>query len=251
MNSSVVTLIDHIRNNYMIMEHPKCGRTWLNHILRHTVMQEYNINLEDKTSFIGLNHDGQALQNRKEKYSRSKKYDNNRSIIFMVRDPRDVMVSFYFAVKRPHRKHMFSGNISEFIRSKFGIKHMMLFLYDWSRIIESKEDIMWLKYEDLKRYTFEEIKSVFNFLPIKVSDKSIKYGIEKSEFERMQKEEIADRSDINIDELQIRRGIIGGYKDYLNDEDIGYIEDYMFMYQCFLVEQYLNEDFVFDWRYQS
>jgi hypothetical protein len=232
--------IEHIKNQYMIMEHPKCGRTWLNALLRTSVSKEYDIDLSGKTSLVMLNHDGQALKNRKDDYIRSGKYDDNKSIIFLVRDPRDVMVSFYFAVKRPYRVHLFPyGNISEFIRSKFGIEHMMKFLNDWSVILSNKKDSMWISYENMQADTMSVLTDCLGFIGIDVSVKSMRFAIEKCSFDKMQKDEMKQSEVANREQLQIRRGKIGGYVDYLKSNDIDYINHMMRQYKCYLIEDYL------------
>jgi len=97
----------------LIISFPKCGRTWLTMILARIFQKKYNlpekevINIEkiskkiNKLPKIRVIHKNSPQKKRAEDLSKKKTGYKDKGIIFLVRDPRDVIVSLFF-----HKKHM-------------------------------------------------------------------------------------------------------------------------------------------------
>ena len=94
-----------------VISYPKCGRTWLRVMIAKALALHYKISLETvfdpsdvikagcrKAPRIGFRHDGADLIPDPSKKSFKRKYQKykNKKVIFLVRDPRDVLVSYYF-----------------------------------------------------------------------------------------------------------------------------------------------------------
>ena len=178
---------------------------------------------------FGVTYD--RLETDKSKYKNSK-------IIFLVRDPKDTIVSFYFqATKRRGQTHI--NNISELIRDDFlGIKKILKFHKIWYDNQKIPKDFLLIKYEDLKKDTLGNLKKVMEFLEVKnLRDDLIENAVEFSSFERMKKMESSKQfkekalmnpgNPEDKDSYKVRKGKVGGYVDYLSAEDIAYIDKAM------------------------
>lgn len=149
--------------------------------------------------------------------------------IFLLRDPRDAIVSFYFSMKKSHsppgdgpareaflakRAHIDSLNIDEFVQQGNGLfifENMRTFL-EWSKSLPNST---LFRYEDIvfeKRAWVNSIAEIFN---LKVSTPKLN--------------EIADKYDIIPSEEKpnehIRQVKPGNYKKHLSKRSIEYIED--------------------------
>ena len=73
---------------------------------------------------------------------------HGKKVVYLTRDPRDVVVSCYFQATR--RKSLFHGTISEFIRSdKYGIRKIVAFNRIWHAARNVPEAFLLVRYEDL------------------------------------------------------------------------------------------------------
>jgi hypothetical protein len=213
----------------LVISFPKSGRTWL-----RVMMDRLNIKLNyshDETSHAERISLGDL--------SRSKDKYRNKKIIFLVRDPRDTVVSGYFqAVKRIN---VYNGPISEFIRDeKHGIEKILEFHHIWFNNRLIPKDFLSIRYEDMHADCISVLRKIMDFLQIRhISEDQLKESIQFAEFENMKKLErqgffsnkygsILSPANINDEEsFKVRKGKIGGYVDYLNQDDITYCNKYL------------------------
>lgn len=232
-----------------IVSYPKSGRTWLRVILGKIIGEKFNIDEKYLLNTIKLTlmagcptinwiHDGSGLGEgyHFRKFKTNKEIFSNKKIIFLYRKPHDVMVSSYFhATKRIQKFTKFQGDISEFIRSRgYGIKKLIAFYNVWYENRHIPQDFLLVKYEDLHNNTLESIKQVLDFIGIKdieeeLITKAISFGsfdnMKKMEYNQSLKASIMQAGQQNDNEsYKVRKGKIDGYKDYLNQTDIDYID---------------------------
>jgi len=150
-------------------------------------------------------------------------------IIFMVRDPRDVMVSAYFHATR-HKK-TYSGDIDTFVHdAEHGLPRLIRYLNGWADGLRSHRHLV-LSYERLSEDTEATTADALRFLGREVDEPALRRAIEVSCLDRMRKvEQIGgipahnyDRSDPEA--LRVRRGKVGGFTDYLDPTTIEWIEE--------------------------
>ncbi|MBB3937553.1 sulfotransferase domain-containing protein [Aureimonas phyllosphaerae] len=223
-----------------LVSYPKSGRTWFRFILSHY--------------FASLAREGEAVDLR-EMFGVVPNYDLdpvrgipafryghrrsdvplilvthhlyrrslflNRPIIFMVRDPRDVLVSAYFHATR--HKHRFVGGIDEFIVDEAqGAPALVRYLNAWGRGLPHHRNIV-ISYEALTAETEATSSSVVDFLGFPHRPEPMRRAVEASRFEAMREREIEqglpahdyDRGD--TESLRMRRGVAGGFADYLSE----------------------------------
>lgn len=232
-----------------IVSYPKSGRTWLRVILGKIICEQFKIDEKYLLNTIKLTlmagcttinwiHDGSGLGEgyHFRKFRTDKSIFSQKKIIFLYRDPHDVMVSSYFhATKRIQKFTKFQGNISEFIRSQgFGIEKLITFYNIWYVNRHIPKDFLLVKYEELHHDTLETIKKIINYINLKDIDeeliiKAINFGsfdnMKKIEYNQSLKSKImvASKQDDN-ESYKVRKGKVGGYIDYLNQDDIDYID---------------------------
>jgi hypothetical protein len=72
-----------------------------------------------------------------------------KSIILMIRDPRDVIVSLFFQVTKRSHQYQYKGVLSEMIRHpKFGIDSIVDVMNTWMAEWGGRENLKLLRYED-------------------------------------------------------------------------------------------------------
>jgi hypothetical protein len=162
----------------------------------------------------------------------------DKPILLLVRDPRDVLVSLYFQVTR--RSGRFAGDLSEMIRHpRYGVESMVDVMNSWVAEWGERNAFMLLRYEDCRKNTDAAFRRVLAFLGVEPIDpRAFAHALDFSSFDNMKKLEAARQFDARAgiltpgntadpESFKTRRGIVGGFKDYLQEEDLGYIERVM------------------------
>ncbi len=232
----------YIEDAYLI-SFPKAGRTWIR-VLLAKLLQMGGGNPEE-LELIRYRHDGAGdliFHPHKEQWK-------DKRIILMVRNPKDIIISWYFQVTLSDRKRKdyrkkgktikgwhYKGDLSDFIRDeKFGIQTIIRFYNCWAENLDIPKSLVGLRYEDLKENPLRELQRVCNFLGI-YYDFDLQEVIEYAKFDNMKEMDLGKKKNIlsnkgglmtlgtNPERLKVRRGKIDGYKDYLNEEDIAYVE---------------------------
>lgn len=229
-----------------IISYPKTGRTWLRVLIGKAICDHAGLdeamllNTPRLTADAGLpvtrfTHDDASLnaaQHYRTLEARKARF-RNQKVIFLARDPRDTMVSCYFQATR--RVNQFDGTISEFIRDdRLGIRKYVRFANIWHENRSIPKDYLTLHYEAMKADTQTAVRQVLDFLGAQaISDEIIGQSVKYSSFENMKKLEKArqfqearmqpgDASD--PESFKVRKGSVGGFGEYLSEEDTTYIE---------------------------
>lgn len=158
---------------------------------------------------------------------------SGRPVILLVRDPRDVLVSAYHHAK--FRTGEFDGSLSEFIREpRTGIEKVLTAYNRWyeNRHLATSFDI--ISYESLHSTPKNGAALILRRAGIPEVDETILAEcIGFSTFDNLQKSE--ERNFFNDKSLtsawgadqrarKVRQGKIGGFKDFLSDEDLDFIQ---------------------------
>jgi hypothetical protein len=235
----------------VIVTCPKSGRTWLRIMLSHLVQQRHGL---PETAVIGttsfhranpslprifFTHDsyiGDYTGNRE-----SKQDYLGKRIVFLVRDPRDIAVSAYFQwkyrtdkLKRALHASFFEGrdlSVFDFTMHPRGslIKNIDR-MNSWSRARDRLGDILVVRYEDLRAEPEKWLARVADFSGYRSSRKEIAEAVEFASLENMRKMErdgsfgeksrrFSSGTQESGDAYKVRRGKIGGYRDYFTDEE--------------------------------
>lgn len=210
-----------LHDDVYIVEFPKSGITWLSFLIGNINLMLSNMNI--KLTFYNVHQiiiDTHQLRGSKIKskvtslppYRFIKSHDeydpNYLFVIYLIRNPFDVMLSYF--------KHMgylgYSGNFNNFIRDEnYGVNAWKNHIESWMGNQDIAQRFMFLRYEDLKNDTHKTIKRIYNNLGITVNDDIYSKAIEYSSFENMKNsEEYYRKTNPRYKMVFIRKGKIGG-----------------------------------------
>jgi len=228
-----------------IISYPKSGRTWLRLLLGKALCEHFNIDTQlllethsltrsAKMPTTLFTHDGAGFGDKNSWYELAtyKSCYRNKRVVFLVRDPKDVIVSSYFHVTKRQRR--FEGSLSEFIRSDiYGIKKIVTFYQIWLNNQAIPKDFLLLKYEKMHKDTSSVLRSLLSFIRIQnVPENTIETAVKFSDFGNMRKLESSQTfhttsmqpGDTNDEEsYKVRKGKVGGYLEYLSQDDMNFI----------------------------
>jgi len=235
-----------------IISFPKTGRTWLKAQIGRYLQQKnqlHQINIMDTpklSTTAGLHptlftHDRSPIYGvHYKKLKKTRQNYKNSKVIFMVREPKDVIVSYYFQVTKRYIRY--NGTLSEFIRSDlYPLQKMLTFYNLWKKNKSVPLDYLLVKYEEMHSDPERVLEKVLKFMGENEIDYEImREAIKYTQFENLQKLEktstIFDNT-LKIDKkktnsLHMRKGKIGGYTEYLSKEDLTFIDEIINQIGC-------------------
>lgn len=148
-----------------------------------------------------------------------------KNAVYLVRDPRDVMVSYYHFLLG---LDSFNGDIKSLIRSEsFGIAAWCEHVRGWMEDTSAATRFIFIRYEDLKSEPFHTLKKIYGFIGYELEEYVLESAVKKSSFENMKalEGEYAYGGRDVAEKLRfIRKGKTSGGKEELDSEDIAYIK---------------------------
>ena len=167
----------------------------------------------------------------------------NKPILLVARDPRDVMVSLFFHLKK--RAGTFEGDLPALLRHPvFGIKRVVAIMNRWQEEWSVTSRLYLLRYEDARRDPETVFAAALRFLlpTVALDEQALARAVEISSFENMRrleagtegakgselvtdlnKEALRPKNADDPDSYKVRRGKVGGYTDYLGKADVDYM----------------------------
>lgn len=239
-----------LRTDCYVVSHPKCGRTWLRIMLAKAFALHFRIpqsNLADpsellkaapnKVPRIRFTHNGVSRPPTAQQAQGEKRYRKfcRKRVIFLVRDPRDVLASYYFQrTRRRSEQH----DLSQFLRDPVrGIDRIIAFMNGWYAHRHLPSAFLLVRYEDLHRDTPGGLRTILAFLGFSdVSDDVIQESVHYASFVNMRRlsmnelrhvPTLAPANAADPESYKVRKGRVGGYTEYLQPADIAYLETRM------------------------
>jgi hypothetical protein len=203
------------------------------------LMEVYDITKPLKTiPTVAFVHDGSnsrvtespsELKKRRDRYRKKK-------IVFLARDLRDTLVSYYFHLQR--RVGKYQGDISSFIRDeRHGMPKAVAFLNVWAQSRRVPKDFLLMRYEDMRQNPAGELARLLEFMEIPIEDHLVKAAVEFASFENMKKMEknnkFASKNRIGVKSIEdaesfkVRKGQVRGYHAYLSRDDVAYLTGFI------------------------
>lgn len=255
-----------------LISFPKSGRTWLRLMLGQIFVHQFSLDhpeiqkkmlkleplaeLNPAVPRVRVTHDDEPHWKKPHELETTKIQFKQSKIIFLSRDPRDVVVSAYFEQEKRaamwmeeakraqdrgegidlERLKPFQGDLSTFLYHDVGSFDTVLRYYNiWADNRHASAGFLLIRYEDLHENPKRELGRMLKFLEVPdVSDEILSEVIEHTSFKNMRKMEVenafdsrhlkpADEKDENS--FKTRRGKVGGFVDYFNQIDITYMND--------------------------
>lgn len=240
-----------LKPRYEFVSYPKCGRTWLRFMMGNLFNEYFQLGLNNddmlelkkkvhyrdmRIPYISMHHDG-YVHKRPSSETRfdTKRYSGKR-VIFLMRDPRDVVVSSFHQLSK--RDKLVEADLSAFIRDDTtGLPRIVAFYNAWIGGIDCTREHIILRYEDLKSDTLGELKRLISYLRMDyITDDYLQQSIDKADFKRMQKMEkqgefnrgrMQPGNPDDVQTFKVRKGKVGGYKEECSPEDVEFIDEYL------------------------
>jgi hypothetical protein len=232
------------RAEVCLVSYPKAGRTWLRLLIGRALEQRFQVQaqspmeIEDLADHdrriprIMVTHDRVVANLLPDELERDKRRYRGKAVVLLVRDPRDVVVSSYFhATKRDRAYH---GTLAEYVREpRGGIDTILTFHAFWRDALHVPRRTLVVRYEDLAAAPGAELERVLDFLGFSADAGDLEEVVRFGSFENMQRLEQAAafgpgrleaRDPNDRDSFKVRRGKVGGYRDYLDPESISLLD---------------------------
>jgi hypothetical protein len=231
----------------------KSGRTWLRAMLAHYYEREYGLSPMGLLDFDNLHNQAVEIPTvffTHGNYLRdyTKHYDSkidfyDRKVLLLARDPRDTAVSQFFQwqYRMPSwkKKLNFSSDhakvsMFDFVTGpEYGVPKIVDFLNGWAQEAARIRSLRVIRYEDLRAEPVRVLHDVLAFLGTPGRDTTVKAAVEFARFENLKRLEaenafrgrrLAPGDAGNPDSFKVRRGKVGGYRDYFDDEQVTEID---------------------------
>ena len=189
-------------DDIFLVSYPKSGSTWMRFLISNLLYPDTTItfaNIQQLIPDIYLSSNRELLQVPRPRILKSHEYFDPRykKIIFIVRDPRDVILSGYFhflkygLINEATSLEQFSDG---FLSNRYHFVGESNPLGSWSENTGSwlgarKDDInfLLLRYEDFQTDPINQLKKIAHFISFECLDSEINNAINNSSSKRMRK----------------------------------------------------------------
>lgn len=226
-------------DDLFLVSYPKSGNTWIRFLLANLLHPEAKIDfstIEAIVPDIYQNTERSLRAAPRPRIIKSHEYFDPRyaRVIYLVRDPRDVLVSFYHyqvMVKQIDEATPLDAYTSDFIAgpvSPYGSwsEHVG----SWRGAREDRADFLLVRYEDLSGRTVPEVARIARFLGVAADEGALARVVERCSADRMRELERAQASDwrplrdAREGHAFVRKARAGGWREELAPELAGRVE---------------------------
>lgn len=235
---------------YVLLSFPKSGRTWIRFFLSEYYCAAYGRakNLDFlpyrclRSPGIVINHYLSSKLDRTVDTHYVNKFVGKR-IIFLVRDPRDVCVSYFFQLKKrelSYEREKFKNiDFSTFLRDgHFGIEFIVSYMNRWYKALETSGVVFRVyRYEDFVSQTRHAFITLLHDVGEKtINQDAFNIALQNSTFSNMRTAE--EKNSLSDERLQAtdqedvasfktRKGIVGDFQNIATPEDKEFAESAM------------------------
>ncbi len=218
-----IRLMDHRPDDQYVAAFPRSGSTWLRTML---------VNIVDPTAHSNPTVFNQTIPStsiRNTPLVRSRPSPRIlmthsswrkplKRVVYVVRDGRDSLVSFYhYVIIRAGRTESFEEFFRMYEKNVFATRwdqHVMSWFGPGARRLE--DNLRIVHFEDLKRATDEVLQNVVEFLGLDSSAELRERAIEEASLANMRQIERRRRGEVKNGASFYRSGKVGGWRDLLN-----------------------------------
>ncbi len=253
--------------NIIVINHPKTGGTWLRVMLSRLYQLHYDLprrRIVKSDEFYNRNRamprflvtNGyytyeSATQDVLDDAGTGATDIKNKKVILLARNPCDVAVSWYIQFTKrtkAYKTELINStlhrpvdrkNISmwDFVmHPELGLPGIIKFHNLWTNRLAGNDNNLIMRYEDLRSDPVDTMSRIVELIGEPFSRKEIEHAVEFGSFDNMRKLEqsgyfhnssMALRNKQDPNTLKVRRGKVGGFRDYFNDEQVAIMQDMM------------------------
>lgn len=233
----------------VFISHAKSGRTWVRAMLSHLYHLEHGVpadRLVDGDNFhrlapaipsIFFTHDRTEPPALRDLLRAGTL--GGKKVVFLVRDPRDVVVSQYFqfihrnSPEELRRKglpgELKTMSMAEFaFDEKLGLPAVIEVMNRWAREVAGLPQAHTMRYEAIKADPAGELVRLAIFLGHRFDDGQIAAAVDFASFEALREKErqgffasnvLRPADSDNPDTFKVRKGEVGGWRAYFNEAE--------------------------------
>ena len=255
------------RAGLIIIAHPKSGNTWLKAMLSRLYQVRYDLpasllgntdELANRNPAIPRFAATNGCYSYEGSVGRALSPESpdpalrGTPTLLLARNPLDIAVSWYFqftkrqsAQKQELINHSIEHPIDrrtiemwDFVRhSDIGLPFLIDYLNDWERKLSGRDRALLVRYEDLRSEPAETLKRITELMGEDFSDEEIGEAVEFGSFDNLRKLETSGffrqggmslRNPDDPETFKVRRGKVGGYRDYFTPEQVAELEELTF-----------------------
>ncbi len=208
------------KNDVFLISYQNSGSNWLRNLIYESITGKNpnkKLGKEDarkRFPVLGNHKKAKQIKINKEKIRLIKSHSpfrgeyNGKKVVYLVRDPRDVVVSKYKKkLKKGYNIKSKNKEIKKFVQGK------LMSEGKWNQHVRSwlnaskqgKIDLCLVRYVDLKKNTEKELKKIMDFLNANRAEKNIRQAIKDNKIEKMRKSN-----------FRARKGQPGNWRKELN-----------------------------------
>lgn len=231
--------VDPKLEDIFLVSFPKSGNTWLRFLLANAIKVKFGI--DRQVNFFSIHDIIPDIQISRNLYtcgpfgqlnipriikSHSIYNPSYHRVIFLVRDPRDALSSYYHFLMN-YAKIPSHWTLSEFVRSsKYGAKAWAAHTESWIFTMNSGQNIQLFLYEDLLNNPQMQLFRVMDLIGFKLTDSELDQAVMLSSKENMRSSEFSHKSTYVVKNQKtafVRKGEATGGKELL-EIDRQYVE---------------------------
>lgn len=219
------------KDDIFLVSYPKSGNTWVRFILANYLTNNNCDFINSHLIIPDIHFNPEELRNITIRPRFIKSHNNYTSrykrVIYIVRDGRDVAVSYYFHLIKYYQINP-DTSFKDYLQ-EFNAGHLNNY-GSWSSHVKSwtrnkAKDFLLIKYEDLKSNTYREVSKILDFSGLEIVPIKLQESIRASSFENMK---IMENLQNNFTELLsnsnqnisfVRKGLVGDWKNMFQEED--------------------------------
>ena len=248
------------RCDVAVVSFGKSGRTWLRVMLSEALRLRFGLpdglmlgvdnfhRINPAVPKIFFTHDNYIKDYTGAPESKAPFYD--KPVVLLVRDPRDVSVSNYFQWRfrmKPDKKKINQYPpagadiaVADYLLSDYGgsLADIIGFLNTWAAELSRVQRLHLLRYEDLRRDPENQLRALLEFMGVPADEQVVGDAVAHASYENMKAREqrsggglgrwlggrLRPRDRDNPDSYKVRRGKVGGYRDYCNAAEVARID---------------------------
>jgi Sulfotransferase domain len=233
----------------LIVSHTKSGRTWLRIMISHLYHLRYETPESEIIDYDNLHKLNPAIprlyfnrDTRVPTFDLNKPYVQvpaSKKVLFLVRDPRDVAVSFYFHVcNRASERELSRKGISteamslslyQFVtHEELGIPRIISHFNRWHEEMQAMPSTLVIHYEQIRTEPVNTLGKIMPFIDRPFDEDELRQAVEFASFDSLSRKEkdgfftsgrMRPTNPDDAGTFKVRRGKVGGYRDYFTEEE--------------------------------
>ena len=205
----------------IIASYPRSGNTWARYFISYLASMDPTISRGDLNRYVPDLHQVSLRRISRSQFIALKSHSypsrSYTKFIYLVRDPRDIALSYYSFL---HNRKAYMGSrhqfISEWARGRIYPGAWGDHVRSWQRY-GNKTESLFVRFEDMvidPRGQFEEIA---HFLGIQNVGEAVNFALDQATFEKFKSDEIYDKMDV--------KGQKERWRSLLNDVEVKALQD--------------------------